>query len=323
MRASLVFRLLQILILTAVPSAFAENRLSIVVSVPEQRLYVFNPEGEEVTHYPVSTSKYGVGDSCGSYNTPLGRLEVASKIGDGAVTGTVFKSCVRTGEICPVNARGRDPIVTRILWLRGTESKNSGAYGRRIYIHGTPDEAHIGRPASFGCIRMRSKDIIALFATVDVGVSVDITTNRVGGGMFAKAHITPPAVGGGPADKAKTASAAAVASTDAKGKSATVAATASGKSANGKATDAAVAKVETKGKAVAAVKAKPSMGNADEDSNSKSKGTVAAVALADESSSRSKALSLSEPLIGGSDSSESKPAKKKAAVTASGRKNRS
>jgi len=295
-RTHFAFRILQILFLFTVSSALAENRLCVVVSVPEQRLYVFNPDGDEVTHYPVSTSKYGVGDSCGSYNTPLGKLEVAAKYGDGAVTGTVFKSCVRTGEICPVNARGRDPIVTRIMWLRGTETQNSSAFGRRIYIHGTPDEAHIGRPASFGCIRMRSKDIIALFATMEVGATVEITNSRVGG-MFSKAKHAPlPMIASTPTKPAKiTTSGAVVASATSAG-----------------------------------AKAKPSMGTPTTEPKSTAVAAAtelkpkAALAVTDGSSTRSKALSLSEPLIGTPDSPDAKPAsKRKSAVTASGRKSRS
>ena len=64
---------------------------------------------------------------------------------------------------------GRDPIVTRILWLRGREPQNANAYGRFIYIHGTPEERNIGRPASYGCVRMRSRDVIQLYDTSAVG----------------------------------------------------------------------------------------------------------------------------------------------------------
>lgn len=56
-----------------------------------------------------------MGDWLGSYATPLGTMEVASKIGASAPFGAVFKSRMRTGEVLPPNAPGRDPIVTRIL----------------------------------------------------------------------------------------------------------------------------------------------------------------------------------------------------------------
>jgi lipoprotein-anchoring transpeptidase ErfK/SrfK len=124
--------------------------------------------------YPVSTSKFGLGDSLRSSRTPLGQMEVAKKIGDNAPLGAVFKDRVRTGEIVAPNSPGRDPIVTRILWLRGHEAQNANAFGRYIYIHGTPEERLIGTPASYGCIRMRSTDVVQLYNIVGVGAAVTI-----------------------------------------------------------------------------------------------------------------------------------------------------
>jgi lipoprotein-anchoring transpeptidase ErfK/SrfK len=45
---------------------------------------------------------------------------------------------------------------------------------RHIYIHGTPDEAALGAPASHGCIRMSSADVIELFDLVEPGTEVEI-----------------------------------------------------------------------------------------------------------------------------------------------------
>jgi hypothetical protein len=145
----------------------------IVISAREQKLALLE-KGRLVAMYPISTSKFGLGDSRGSFRTPLGQLEIASKIGDGAVAGTVFKDRRRTGEIVGVDAPGRDPIVTRIIWLRGEEMQNANAFARDIYIHGTPEERNIGLPVSYGCIRMRSSDIINLFGMVGVGAQVTI-----------------------------------------------------------------------------------------------------------------------------------------------------
>ena len=99
---------------------------------------------------------------------------LALPIGDGAPAGTVFKDRRRTGEIVTVDAPGRDPIVTRIIWLRGREPQNANAFARDIYIHGTPEERNIGLPVSYGCIRMRSNDIINLYRVVGRGAQVSI-----------------------------------------------------------------------------------------------------------------------------------------------------
>lgn len=144
------------------------------VSVPNQKLIVFK-RGVEVAAYDCSTSKYGVGDAPGSYRTPLGRMVVAQKIGGGLPSGMKLKSRRPTGEIVKPNSPGRDPIVSRILWLRGTERQNSHAFNRTIYIHGTAEEATIGTPASYGCIRMRSRDVIKLYDIVGVGATVEVS----------------------------------------------------------------------------------------------------------------------------------------------------
>jgi len=155
--------------------ACAGDRAHVVhVCVPEQRMTVFE-HGRPIARYPVSTSKFGVGDVPGSNRTPLGKMAVAQKIGAGAPLGMKFKSRQPTGEIVAVNAPGRDPIVTRILWLRGLEARNARAFERMIYIHGTPEEARIGTPASYGCIRMRSKDVAELFDTLGKGAQVIVS----------------------------------------------------------------------------------------------------------------------------------------------------
>ena len=162
-----------VVVLFTASCATKDTRHQIVVSVPEQRLIVLDKGQPKVT-YPVSTSKFAIGDAPGSRGTPLGELEIAKKIGDGAPSGTVFKSRRRTGEVLPPDAPGRDPIVTRIMWLKGLQPQNANAYGRYIYIHGTPEERNIGRPASYGCVRMRSSDVIQLYNTVGRGARVSI-----------------------------------------------------------------------------------------------------------------------------------------------------
>jgi lipoprotein-anchoring transpeptidase ErfK/SrfK len=162
-------------ILLASCAAPRDTEHHIVVSVHDQRLALLEKGALKAT-YPVSTSKFGLSDRPGSYGTPLGELEIADKIGDGAPAGTVFKDRRRTGEVIPVDAPGRDPIVTRIIWLRGKEMRNANAYRRDIYIHGTPEERNIGRPASYGCIRMRSVDVINLYSQVGNGAQVSIIT---------------------------------------------------------------------------------------------------------------------------------------------------
>src|SRR6266516_2635138 len=149
----------------------------VIISVRDQKLMLVQNGGKVVT-YPVSTSMFGLGDSWGRMTTPLGYFAVEQKIGDNAAVGAVFHNRRLTGEVLQPNAPGRDPVITRIIWLRGLEAQNAHAYQRCIYIHGTPQEKTIGRPASYGCIRMKSSDVAELYNRVPVGAVVQIVPDR-------------------------------------------------------------------------------------------------------------------------------------------------
>jgi hypothetical protein len=171
---------LAIAVLAPSPNALRAQLIqpTVIVSIPDQKLMLVD-DGARAAVYPVSTSKFGLGDNWGSLATPLGMLQVAQKIGDHAPVGAVFHNRRFTGEILQPNAPGRDPIVTRIIWLRGLEAANAHAYNRGIYIHGTPQEKNIGRPASYGCIRMKSSDVTELYAQLPVGAVVQITSDHL------------------------------------------------------------------------------------------------------------------------------------------------
>jgi lipoprotein-anchoring transpeptidase ErfK/SrfK len=164
-------------IVTIVPAPTPTVQL--VVSVPDQKLAVV-VNGKIFKDYRISTSRYGEGDNWGSWRTPTGVLRIAGKIGAAAPAGAVFHDRQVTGEVLPANAPGRDPIVSRIIWLRGLEFGNRNAYKRCIYIHGTPQEEFLGRKASFGCIRMRSADVIEVFNWVNIGTPVAILEDPLG-----------------------------------------------------------------------------------------------------------------------------------------------
>jgi lipoprotein-anchoring transpeptidase ErfK/SrfK len=106
-------------------------------------------------------------------------LFVSGKFGDHLPAGTVIKNRAPTGEIIAVDAPTRDAIVSRVIWLRGMERQNLAAHDRCIYTHGTPEERRVGRAASFGCIRMRSRDVIALYDRVHIGMHVTISEKAI------------------------------------------------------------------------------------------------------------------------------------------------
>jgi lipoprotein-anchoring transpeptidase ErfK/SrfK len=196
-----------ILSVISATSAFAiaplDTSNQLIISVRDQKLMLVR-NGSKVAVYPISTSMFGLGDAWGRMTTPLGYLAVEKKIGDNVPVGAVFHNRRLTGEVLQPNTPGRDPITTRIIWLRGLEAQNAHAFQRCIYIHGTPEEKKIGRPASYGCIRMKSKDVAELYNQVPIGALVQITPDRLpnagkakprqemsGGVVAVAANVTP------------------------------------------------------------------------------------------------------------------------------------
>jgi len=133
--------------------------------------------------YAVSTARNGAGEVNGSYCTPRGRHIVRAKIGAGIADNTVLVRRRPTGEVWTPELGeanpGRDWILTRILWLSGTEPGFNrlgevDTMRRYIYLHGSPDAVDMGSPGSIGCVRMRNRDIVELFDLVPPYTPVDI-----------------------------------------------------------------------------------------------------------------------------------------------------
>ncbi|MDJ0834842.1 MAG: L,D-transpeptidase [Gammaproteobacteria bacterium] len=152
----------------------AEGPLIHVDSQQQLLTLVYQEQGASL-QYPVSTSRHGIGQREGSLQTPAGIHRIAAKIGAGEPLGRVFQGRQPQEQIClPQDYDGEtDWITTRILWLDGLQPglNRDGEVDtkrRYIYIHGTADEAHIGQPASIGCVRMNNQDVIELFERVAV-----------------------------------------------------------------------------------------------------------------------------------------------------------
>ena len=160
-------------------SGIAPTQFVLIVSVGGQAVSLF----ENISAFwrlgrkmRCSTSRFGIGQAEGSNCTPLGLHRIAEKIGAGAPAGTVFKSRRAVGHTSqPGFADAK--ITTRILWLEGLEPGfNRGgsvdSHGRYIYIHGTADQAGIGKPASCGCIHLADADLMPLFDLLPIGTLV-------------------------------------------------------------------------------------------------------------------------------------------------------
>ena len=160
--------------------------MHIEISIPAQTLTVLDDSGGVKVIYRVSTAANGVGCEKDSGCTPLGRHIIRAKIGADLPMNTVFVGRRPTGEVLSPQLAAqypqRDWILTRILWLSGTEIGknrlgNVDSMQRYIYIHGTPDAEPMGQPCSHGCVRMRNQDVVELFDLVEIGTPVLINAN--------------------------------------------------------------------------------------------------------------------------------------------------
>lgn len=131
-------------LLAAVPAPltaeFTADELRLVLNVPESRLYVYE-DGERTRRYRVSVGMDG-------YETPPGEYRIRFAIW---------------------NPWWHPPDSE---WARGRKPEPPGPgnpmgrvklhFSNLLYIHGTPEEAWLGRPASRGCVRMSNEDLIEL-----------------------------------------------------------------------------------------------------------------------------------------------------------------
>lgn len=157
--------------------------MKIRISLPRQRLDLLGDDGETLASWPVSTAAKGAGELRGSNQTPRGKHIIRAKIGADAPLNTVFAGRRPTGEIYDLELGAQNPdrdwILSRILWLSGTEPGvnrlgDRDSMRRYIYIHGTPDELFEQTPQSHGCVRMRNEDVAELFDLVPAYTPVEI-----------------------------------------------------------------------------------------------------------------------------------------------------
>ena len=168
--------------------------MNIFVSLPAQTLELFGDDGRLLRRYAVSTAKKGAGEQFGSFMTPRGKHIIRARIGAGCAENTVFVRRRPTGEVwSPALAGqfpGRDWMLTRILWLSGRQPGFNrlgklDTMRRYIYLHGSPDTAPMGEAGSIGCVRMRNRDIVALFDLVPPYTPVNIGEYRIVSGDLA------------------------------------------------------------------------------------------------------------------------------------------
>ena len=121
----------------------------LVLVLGERRVYAYQ-EDKVLASYPVAVGKKG-------WETPTGNFQVIQKVKD-----PVWQN-PWNGKIIPASLNG--PIGIRWIGF-WTDGKNT------IGFHGTPGEHLLGQAVSHGCVRMKNKDVVALFEMIEPGTPV-------------------------------------------------------------------------------------------------------------------------------------------------------
>jgi L,D-transpeptidase ErfK/SrfK len=133
------------------PSQADALGIHLIVKLRDRKVYVYNGS-KAVTSYPIAVGKPG-------WETPLGTYQVFSK-----EVNPIFKN-FRTGNM--IGPGPDNPLGIRWIGI-WTDGKT------QLGLHGTNQPELIGGAVSHGCIRMRNKDVLALFEQVSVGTSVTV-----------------------------------------------------------------------------------------------------------------------------------------------------
>lgn len=119
------------------------------IKLKERRVYVYRDNQVKST-FPIAIGKPG-------WETPTGRFQVIQMVKDPAWQHPW------NGKVFPPGPN--NPLGVRWIGF-WTDGKNT------IGFHGTPNERVMGQAVSHGCVRMRNRDVVALFELVKVGTTV-------------------------------------------------------------------------------------------------------------------------------------------------------
>lgn len=123
----------------------------LVIKLRDRRVYVYQGDLLQAS-YPIAVGKAG-------WETPKGNYTVIQMLRDPAWEHPWTGKVIPPGPDNPLGAR----------WIGfWTDGHNF------IGFHGTPNEELVGQAVSHGCIRMRNRDILALYGQVEIGTPVTV-----------------------------------------------------------------------------------------------------------------------------------------------------
>ncbi len=125
--------------------------IRLVVKLSKRRVFVYRGK-QTIASYPIAVGKPG-------WETPVGDYRVFNM-----EKNPIFKS-FKSGHIIYPGAD--NPLGVRWIGI-WTDGKT------QLGFHGTNEPELIGQAVSHGCIRMRNKDVVALFDQVEIGTPVKV-----------------------------------------------------------------------------------------------------------------------------------------------------
>ncbi|HAX80554.1 MAG TPA: L,D-transpeptidase [Cyanobacteria bacterium UBA11372] len=129
----------------------AAVEIGLVIKLSERRVYVYRGDRIEKS-FPIAIGRRG-------WETPTGKFKVLHMERDPIWEHPLNGQVIPPGPNNPLGAR----------WIGfWTDGRNY------IGFHGTPNERLVGQAVSHGCIRMRNRDIEALYEMVKVGTPVTV-----------------------------------------------------------------------------------------------------------------------------------------------------
>ena len=128
-----------------------KNNAKLLIALSDRRVYVYR-EAQLVTSYPIAIGQSG-------WETPIGSFQVLEMQRDPKWQHPI------TGEVVPPGAA--NPLGKR--WIGFLAEGHT-----QIGFHGTNQEELIGQAVSHGCIRMRNRDVIAMYDQIALGTPVEV-----------------------------------------------------------------------------------------------------------------------------------------------------
>ncbi len=123
----------------------------LVVDLGDRRVMLYR-HGKAVTRYPVAVGQ-------ASWETPAGSFKIHQMRRNPEWRHPITKVVIPAGPENPLGDR----------WIGFYQGEHMA-----LGFHGTPNESVVGQAVSHGCLRMRNRDINAMFEQVGTGVVVEV-----------------------------------------------------------------------------------------------------------------------------------------------------